>query len=120
MRAILIDPFTRKITEVDTDASLDDVYNILDIDTVTVVSWDKDHALFLDDEGLLKDREVQCYFHVKGADQPFAGRGLIIADEYGENRDATLTLKQVRDKVTFLDSAGVTPEAYLNWSIVAY
>lgn len=120
MRGILIDPFTRSITEVETEASLDDVYTLLDIDTVTVVSWDRQHALFLDDEGLLKSNEVQCYFLVKGADQPFAGRGLILGDAYGDNRAATLTIDQVKDVVTFLDSASVTPEAYLGWSISVF
>ena len=120
MRGILIDPFTRTITEVDTDASLDNVYTLLDIDTVTIVSWDRQHALFLDDEGLLKSNEVQCYFLVKGADQPFAGRGLILGDAYGDNRAATLSLDDVKDVVTFLDSATVDPEAYLGWTIAAF
>jgi hypothetical protein len=120
MRGILIDPFTRTITEVDTDASLDNVYTLLDIDTVTIVSWDRQHALFLDDEGLLKSNEVQAYFQVDGADQPFAGRGLILGDSYGDNRAATLSLDAVKDVVTFLDSSTVDPEAYLGWTITAF
>jgi hypothetical protein len=120
MRGILIDPFTRTITEVDTDASLNSVYTLLDIDTLTVVSWDRQHALFLDDEGLLKSNEVQAYFQVYGADQPFAGRGLIVGDNYGDNRAATLSLDDVKDVVTFLDSATVNPEAYLGWTITAF
>lgn len=120
MRAILIDPFTRTISEVDTDASLDDVYTLLDIETLTVVAYDREHALFLDDEGLLKSNEVQAYFHVEGSDQPFAGRGLIIGDNYGDNRAATLSLDAVKKAVTFLDSTTVDPNQYLGWSIVAF
>lgn len=120
MRGILIDPFTRSIKEVETTASLDQVYALLGVDLITVVTWDMDHALFLDDEGLLKSNEEQSYFHVDGANQPFAGRGLIIGDNYGDNRSATLTVEEVRSRVTFLDSAAVEPTEYLGWTVTAF
>ena len=51
MRAIMIDPFTRKVSEIDTDASLDDLYRLLDVDLITVVQLGAKHAMILDDEG---------------------------------------------------------------------
>jgi hypothetical protein len=120
MRGILIDPFKRTVTDVETDSSLDEIYSILDVGTITVVAFDREHVMFLDDEGLLKDKDEQAYFHLKGADQPFAGRGLIFADNYGDNRAATVSLEKVRDSVTFLDNANVQPEAYLGWTVTAW
>lgn len=115
MRAILIDPFTRSINEVDTDASLDDIYALLDIDTLTVVKYDPDNALLLDDEGLLKDKEVQEYFWLSGCIQPFAGRGLLIGDKYGENRATDIDVAEVRENVRFLDKEEIDPEEYIGF-----
>lgn len=120
MRAILIDPFTRTIDAIETDASLDDLYKILHVDMITVVSFDREHAMILDDEGLLKGKEEQAYFWVKGAEQPFAGRGLIVGDDYGENRAATIGIDKVREVVKFLDNDQVDPTEFLGWSIVTF
>lgn len=120
MRAILIDPFTRSISEVDTDASLDETYALLGIDTLTVVKYDPDNALFLDDEGLLKDKETQEYFWLKGCVQPFAGRGLLIGDDYGDNRATDLDVAEVRENVRFVDKETINPEEYLGFSIITW
>jgi hypothetical protein len=120
MRAILIDPFTRSISEVDTAASLDDIYSLLDIDTLTVVKYDPNNALFLDDEGLLKDKASQEYFWLNGCVQPFAGRGLLIGDSYGDNRATSLDVAEVRENVRFLDKEEIDPEEYVGFSIVTW
>lgn len=120
MRAILIDPFTRSISEIDTDASLDEMYSILEVDLITVVRVNKDHAMILDDEGLLQPKITQEYFHVQGSDQPFAGRAMILGDDYGENRAATMTVPEVASLVTFLDKEKIDPEAYCGWTVTAF
>jgi hypothetical protein len=120
MRAILIDPFTRTVSDIDTDAGLDDLYEILQVDLITVLRVGAGHAMILDDGGLLKDSSEQEYFQLKGMDQPLAGRGLILADEHGENRPATLTLKEVADKVVWLRNEDVDPEAWLGWTITTF
>jgi len=120
MRAILIDPFTRTVSDIDTDAGLDDLYRILDVDLITVLRVGAGHAMILDDEGLMKNKIEQEYFQFEGMDQPLAGRGLILADEYGENRPATLTLEQVEEKVVWLDKEDVDPEAWLGWTIITF
>jgi len=120
MRAILIDPFTRTVSDIDTDAGLDDLYRILDVELITVLRVGAGHAMILDDEGLMKNKIEQGYFQLEGMDQPLAGRGLILADEYGENRPATLTLEQVEERVVWLDNEDVDPEAWLCWTITAF
>lgn len=120
MRAILIDPFKQSIEEVDTAASLDDIYALLDIDTLTVVKYDPANALFLDDEGLLKGKNTQEYWHLQGCIQPFAGRGLLIGDNYGDNRATTLDVAEVRENVTFIDKTDLNPDDYVGFEIITW
>lgn len=120
MRAILIDPFKQEVSEIDIDTSLDNLYETLGVDLITVVRWDREHALILDDEGLLKDKETMEYFWVKGSNQPFAGRGLLLGDEYGENRPATLDLSAVQSAVRFVDKSTVNPDDYTGWTITVF
>lgn len=120
MRAILVDPFTRNVSDVETDAGLDDLYDLLQVDTITVLPVGGGHAMILDDEGLLKDKSVQEYFTLKGMDQPLAGRGLILADEYGESRPATLALDEVRRAVQWLDKSDVDPDAWTGWTVTFF
>lgn len=120
MRAILIDPFTRTVKDIQTDAGLDDLYKILQVELITVVPLGARHAMILDDEGLLQPKEKQAYFALKGGDQPFAGRGLILADEMGESRDATLPLSVVEGKVVWLDNDQVDPDQWNHWTITTF
>lgn len=120
MRAILIDPFTRTVSDVDTSASLLDMYDLLQVDIITVMRVGAGHAMILDDEGLLKDKASQAYFMLRGLDQPLAGRGLILGDKYGENREATLGLDEVRDKVVWLNNDEVEPDEWTGWTITTW
>lgn len=120
MRAILIDPFTRSIDEVDIDPSLDNLYTTLNVELITVVRWDKENALIIDDEGLLKPRETMEYFWVRGSGQPFAGKGLLLGDDYGENRATTLDLETVRKMVRFLDKEYISPDDFTGWTITVF
>jgi hypothetical protein len=120
MRAILIDPFKREVSEIDIDPSLDNLYATLGVEVITVLRWSAKDALILDDEGLLKPREEMEYWWMKGAGQPFAGRGLILGDEYGENRPASSTLAEVRDMVKFVDREKVHPDEYIGWTIISF
>lgn len=120
MKAVLIDPFTRSVSEIDIDPSLDNLYQTLQVDTITVVAIRPDHALIIDDEGLLKSRDEQEYFWWAGSEQPFAGRGLILKDEMGENRDAAITVEQVKKCMRFCDKEEINPEDYLGWTITTF
>jgi len=120
MRAILIDPFKRAISEIDIDPSLDNLYSTLNVETITVVGWDKGNALILDDDGLLKEKADMEYFWVKGSDQPFAGRGLILGDQYGENRPATVALEGVEKVVEWVDKEDIDPDAYTGWTMMFF
>lgn len=120
MRAILIDPFKQTVTDIDIDPTLDNLYEILGVELITVVGMG-DHALIIDDEGLLKPKDQMEYWWAAGAMQPFAGRGLILGNEYGENRAATIPLDFIRDRTRFVwpeEKETLNPEDYTGFGIV--
>jgi hypothetical protein len=118
MRGILIDPFTRTVSEIETSGKLAEIYELLGVELVTVVSVGEDQSLFLDDEGLLVPKADQEYWNWKGSNQPYAGRGLILGlDDEGDNIDATMGSLEAAMLVTFLDKEGLDPESYLGFSI---
>lgn len=120
MRAILINPFDKTVSEVETKAGLDDLYEIIKCELITVVSWDMDNALIIDDEGLMVDKEDQEYWWAKGCDQPFAGRGIIIGDNYGENKSTDLKVEDVARLISFPDKDMINPKDYLVWTVTAF
>lgn len=80
IQAILIDPFSEKVTRVETGTDLQDLYNILQCDTITILGMGfgaRGFDMIMDDEGLLKDSENQRYFKYKLFSQPYAGRALL-------------------------------------------
>lgn len=118
MRGILIDPFTKTIEEVETTGKLPEIYSMLGVELITIVHVGETDVLFLDDEGLFVPREEQEYFHWKGSNQPYAGKGLIIGtDEDGDSTDAEATLWEVMSKVHWLDKSKLNPEDYMKTEV---
>lgn len=108
VRAILIDPFEKTVTEVQHDA--DDyrgIYKLIShetmpVDCFTVVRLDDVDSVFIDDEGLLKD--PTHFFLWRGYPQPLAGKGLILGcDEEGETIACAMTLEQAKANIGFTD-----------------
>jgi len=101
VRGILINSQTETITEVYVNGDYTEIYRIINVDLFTVVNLDnKGNALFVDDEGLLKNPEF--FFKWDGYHQPLAGNGLILGtDDEGESVSTTLTLEEVKARVTF-------------------
>lgn len=121
MRGIFIDPFTRTISEVETSGSLAEIYELLGVELITVISIGDDQTLFLDDEGLMVPKDQQEYFNWRGSNQPYAGKGLILGvDEEGDNTDATSTVEEIGALVSFLDKAKINPEEFLGFSVYTW
>lgn len=93
MRAILIDPFTQTIEEVEYSGDYKDIYALIQCELFSTVYCLED-TLFVDDEGLyVKD---QRYFKVAGYPQPLAGRGLLLGtNEEGDSVDAKAKLSVI-------------------------
>lgn len=102
MRAILIDPKTRTITEVEYDGNYKSIYRLIDCDTFTVVQIDDINSIFVDDNGLLNN--PRYFFIWKGYAQPLANKGLILGcDEEGESIATNLSLGYVERHVRFTE-----------------
>ena len=102
MRAILIDPFTQTIEEVDYSGDYKDIYSLIECDLFTTVYLPNtsDDTLFVDDEGLYV--ENQRFFKIEGYEQPLAGRGLLLGtDEEGESIDCMSTVEEVKAIVSW-------------------
>lgn len=106
MRAILIDPFTRDITEVEYTGDIGCIYEHIQANCFDAARFDnKGDAVYVDDEGLLK--EPTHFFQIAGYPQPLAGRGLVLGvDREGESVSPTVSLDWVRANTTFMVKAG--------------
>jgi hypothetical protein len=102
MRAILIDPFTRSITEIDYSGNYEDIYTLIGRDTFTVAAINnRGDGIFVDDEGLLKPG--QEFFWHDGYPQPLAGKGLVLGcDEDGETVEPTVSTAEVAKHTRFM------------------
>jgi hypothetical protein len=121
MRGILIDPFTRTVSEIETSGKLAEIYELLGVELITAVSLGETQSLFLDDEGLMVPKENQEYWNWKGSNQPYAGRGLIIGlDNDGNSIDATMSGLEVAALVSFLDKEDIDPDSYLGFEIFTW
>ncbi len=102
MKAFLIDPFEREITEVDYQGDYHEIYYHIKADLFcTVTVSDLGDTLFLDDEGLF--REEQAFFQWIGYGQPLAGRALVLGtDTEGESRDCMISKRDIENSVRWL------------------
>lgn len=99
MRAILIDPRAKIITEVECTGEGKDIYRLIECDTFTTVRVDERHHMFVDDNGLYVPN--QCYF-AWGTQEHLAGKGLVLGmTENGEEAPCTLRMSTVVMDVGF-------------------
>jgi hypothetical protein len=104
MRAILIDPTEKTVTEIDGDfANYKKINEAIGADLFTVVGLGKGETIYVDDEGLLTNPPKDL-FRWKGYYAPLAGRGLILGTDDGGGTIATIIpLDVARANVDWLD-----------------
>jgi hypothetical protein len=103
-KAYLIDPKERSITIVESNG-LQDIYKHLECTMIEVATYIQDttgeNVIYVDEEGLLKPMDF--FFIVRGAHQPFAGRGLLVGCEEEGDVDPTVSLDFVKQMISFTD-----------------
>ena len=105
-KAILIDVNQQIVKEIYISDSIDAIHDAVECECFTVAQVNENNDVFVDDNGLFtKDK----FFNFEGAHQPFAGNGLILGidHETGESINTTLSIEEVKAKVTFLTFAEV-------------
>jgi hypothetical protein len=115
VRAILINPAVRTITETEFDGTLEDLCRLLDCGCIGMRSIDGDffvdvyNNVFFDDEGLLDRAHPHKHCFEINAEwerlEPFPGKGLVCGCHQRLNRlvDVMMTLEQLRALVTFTE-----------------
>ena len=106
LNGILIDPFLKKVTNVNvgTDNTLQDMYKHIGCSMVEVVSFGDVNDLWIDEEGLLK--RDQRFFKVHnlpfGHHGVIAGRGLLLkCGDTGGTESTTLDIEEVMPKISW-------------------
>lgn len=109
MRAILINPKDKTVTEVEYTGDYRNIYEHIEADCFDVLRLgDREgHTIFVDDEGLINDKVVTHGVFRYGdrnraVGRVLAGHGLILAtDNTGESVACTLDLQQIKRDVQF-------------------
>lgn len=108
MRALLIDPNNRTITEHEwhrrTVNQLEKIYALIGCQTITAAHpWQGNDAIYVDDEGLIGGPVYQ-FFGILGYPQPLAGRGLVVGTGHdGEDQTPEITLPQLIKQTVFIE-----------------
>lgn len=101
MRAILIDPYTRTVTEVDNNGKLDGLYKAIGCEMVEAIRVGDNETMWLDEEGFLS--EGRPVFRLNDNPQALAGRALILGDKNGDSAPTRLPLAAVAHAVKWTD-----------------
>lgn len=105
MRAIFIDALLKRVTEINIEPGLQSYYRQIGCELIEAVHLDTltgQDVMYVDEEGLLVEREFQVYFAIVGGHQPLAGNALIVGtDDEGNTVDCESSLEHIRDLVIF-------------------
>lgn len=89
--AILFDHKTGTARLVPYDGELETLYSLLKVDMVDIIRLDRNHVIFVDDEGYYKQYKIGFLLTYKGKQIQFVGSGLLAGDACGES--APLSIK---------------------------
>lgn len=105
MRAVLIDPLTKTVTDVEIGDSLRELYHALgdDVTSADIVTLDAHHICWIDGVGLLKHRPGPFFSFDFKPTSVFSGRGLILGDDDGDRCDAIVSADILEAVVSFPD-----------------
>lgn len=106
MRAILIDPTNKSVTDVDYSGDYHDITKLIAAESglFATVRLFGIHVMYVDDEGLLVNPNPNGYFRIEGYPGVLAGKGLIVGTTVdGDDTDTFADLELVRNGVTFID-----------------
>jgi hypothetical protein len=101
MRAILIDPYTRTVTEIENDGTLDGLYKAIQCEMVEAIRVGNNETMWLDEEGFLS--EGRPVFRLGDNAQALAGRAVILGDKDGESTPTKLAVAAVAAAVKWTD-----------------
>jgi len=108
MRIIIINPETQTIEEANIRYTLKNLQAIVGGLIQSGHMFSPTEEVYVNEEGLFGDRSY--WFHIKGAHQPFVGKGFIVGidSEKADFVSTKMTVAKVRSLVSFLDNKNGT------------
>lgn len=105
MRAIIINPEKKEVTEIQIGSDYKEIYKAISCDTFSCpITYDNNDSLYCDDEGLFKPQKGGVI--MEDWVYPILGKMLVLGtDENGESVDAKSDIKFFTDRITWLDEA---------------
>jgi hypothetical protein len=103
MRAILINPETKTVSEVEIDGSLKSLQGAVS-GYIELVRLSDDVDLYVNEEGLLHDEiKAKGFFVIRGCGQPLAGCGILLSSGEGQTIGLAdkFTVGYVQERVKF-------------------
>lgn len=115
MKAYLIDPVTKRVSEVDYNGNLDDIYAKTRCECITSVHIDRNNTVYVNDNGLIDGTPQRFGMFVLTGNAhsvPLAGYGLVVGTTRdGEDAPVTVPLAEVQAMVTFPSLAEIRMQA---------
>lgn len=105
MRAYLIDPSNKSVTEIEHDGSLHQLQKTVGGLIEAIPNPPPHHVIYVDEEGWIKAEEngFTGGFHF-GTSPLFVGRGIVLGvDPDGESDEATIPIATIRMMVRFVE-----------------
>lgn len=116
MRAILINPFTREISEIQVDGSLDSIAQAIGAKLLQInYEFPNFDVVHVDDDAPSKN--LKSWFHITGTEKPYPGKALILGTtESGYDADAKSSLETIQSKIVFLSAIDVAAQ----WGVLDF
>jgi len=107
MKAYLINPFKRTITEVEHTGGINSIYSLIDCTIFDAVGFSPNgDTVFVDDEGLYASQ--RALFTISGYPQPLVNKGLVLGcNENGDTTEPKTTMEWLEANVTFPNYAKI-------------
>jgi uncharacterized protein DUF3846 len=108
MKAYWINATAQTISAVEY-SGLADLHRMIDGYIELAKMWPDRTVLYVDEEGLFKQRTA--WFSIAGKSEPLAGNGVVVGPEIGDSAataDPGLTLEALRGEVRFLTAGTIT------------
>ena len=103
MRAILIDPTAKTVTEIQIGTDYKEIYKAIDCSCFACpIEYDNGDTLYCDDEGLFKEQKGGVI--MSGWNYPILGKMIVIGCdvETGESKDAESTVEFFTSQIKWL------------------
>lgn len=110
MKAFLIDPENREISEVEYDGSLQGIYDLIDADMFEPVGLPNGDAIYVDENGLLTINDhpnpyTKLFWLQHYHTSPLVGKGLVVSvNDEGETVSPSCSLEWLKKEVFFYPS----------------